>query len=166
MATEGIMHEMAKQTRQAIDEADLVLFIVDGRTGLTSQDKIIAEQLRKTGRKLLLVVNKTEGMVLSVVTAEFHELGLGLPCAISAEHGDNVSELVEVALTGFPQAGENEKQDEHPKIAIGAEPNVGRQRWANVLLGEDRVIAFDQPGTTRSSIYIDFERNGREVYLD
>ncbi len=122
LATEGIMHEMAKQTRQAIDEADLVLFIVDGRTGLTSQDKIIAEQLRKTGRKLLLIVNKTEGMVLSVVTAEFHELGLGLPCAISAEHGDNVSELVEVALTGFPQAGENEKQDEHPKIAIVGRP--------------------------------------------
>ena len=165
MATEGILHEMAKQTRQAIDEADLVLFIVDGRTGLTPQDKIIAEQLRKTGRKLLLVVNKTEGMASSVVTAEFHELGLGLPCAISAEHGDNVSELVEAALAGFPQAGENEKQDEHPKIAIVGRPNVGKSTLVNTLLGEDRVIAFDQPGTTRSSIYIDFERNGRRYTL-
>jgi GTP-binding protein len=165
MATEGILHEMAKQTRQAIDEADLVLFIVDGRSGLTPQDKIIAEQLRKTGRRILLVVNKTEGMASSVVTAEFHELGLGQPCAISAEHGDNVSELVELALLDFPQERENEKPEEQPKIAIVGRPNVGKSTLVNTLLGEDRVIAFDQPGTTRSSIYIDFERNGRKYTL-
>ena len=88
---------MAKQTRLAVDEADIVLFIVDGRKGLAAQDKIIAEQLRKTGRKILLVVNKTEGMP-ATVTAEFHELGLGDPCAVSAVHGDNVNELVELAL--------------------------------------------------------------------
>jgi GTP-binding protein len=165
MATEGILHEMAKQTRQAIDEADLVLFIVDGRSGLTPQDKIIAEQLRKTGRRMLLVVNKTEGMKSSVVTAEFYELGLGEPCAISAEHGDNVSELVELALLDFPQERENEKQEQQPKIAIVGRPNVGKSTLVNALLGEDRVIAFDQPGTTRSSIYIDFERNGRRYTL-
>ncbi|WON72835.1 ribosome biogenesis GTPase Der [Nitrosospira sp. Is2] len=165
MATEGILHEMAKQTRQAIDEADLVLFIVDGRTGLTPQDRIIGEQLRKTGRGILLVVNKTEGMSSSVVTAEFHELGLGQPCAISAEHGDNVSELVELALLDFPQEQEAEKQEEQPKIAIVGRPNVGKSTLVNTLLGEDRVIAFDQPGTTRSSIYIDFERNGRRYTL-
>jgi GTPase len=165
MATEGILHEMAKQTRQAIDEADLVVFIVDGRSGLTPQDKIIAEQLRKTGRRMLLVVNKTEGMKSSVVTAEFHELGLGEPCAISAEHGDNVSELVELALLDFPQERENEKQEQQPKIAIVGRPNVGKSTLVNTLLGEDRVIAFDQPGTTRSSIYIDFERNGRRYTL-
>ena len=165
LATEGILHEMAKQTRQAIDEADTVLFIADGRSGLTPQDKIIAEQLRKTGRKILLVVNKTEGMASSVVTAEFHELGLGQPCAVSAEHGDNVSELVELALLDFPHEGENEKQEEQPKIAIVGRPNVGKSTLVNALLGEDRVIAFDQPGTTRSSIYIDFERNGRKYTL-
>jgi GTP-binding protein len=156
---------MAKQTRQAIDEADMVLFIVDGRSGLTPQDKIIAEQLRKTGRRILLVVNKTEGMTSSVVTAEFHELGLGQPCAIPAEHGDNVSELVELALLDFPLEGESEKQEEQPKIAIVGRPNVGKSTLVNALLGEDRVIAFDQPGTTRSSIYIDFERNGRKYTL-
>ena len=165
LATEGILHEMAKQTRQAIDEADMVLFVVDGRSGLTPQDKIIAEQLRKAGRRILLVVNKTEGMASSVVTAEFHELGLGQPCAVSAEHGDNVSELVELALLDFPHEGENEKQEEQPKIAIVGRPNVGKSTLVNALLGEDRVIAFDQPGTTRSSIYIDFERNGRKYTL-
>ena len=165
LATEGILHEMAKQTRQAIDEADTVLFIADGRSGLTPQDKIIAEQLRKTGRKILLVVNKTEGMASSTVTAEFHELGLGQPCAISAEHGDNVSELVELALLDFPQKQENEKPEEQPKIAIVGRPNVGKSTLVNTLLGEERVIAFDQPGTTRSSIYIDFERNGRSYTL-
>jgi GTP-binding protein len=165
LATEGILHEMAKQTRQAIDEADAVLFIADGRSGLTPQDKIIAEQLRKTGRKILLVVNKTEGMASSVVTAEFHELGLGQPCAISAEHGDNVSELVELALLDFPQEQENKKPEEQPKIAIVGRPNVGKSTLVNTLLGEERVIAFDQPGTTRSSIYIDFERNGRSYTL-
>lgn len=165
MATEGIMHQMALQTRQAIDEADLVLFIVDGRRGLTPQDGIIAEQLRKTGRKIMLVVNKTEGMASSVVTAEFHELGLGEPYSISAEHGDNVTELVNLALTDFPQQQESQKKDQHPKIAIVGRPNVGKSTLVNTLLGEERVIAFDQPGTTRSSIYIDFNRNGRMYTL-
>jgi GTP-binding protein len=163
--TEGILHEMARQTRQAIDEADLVLFIVDGRTGLTPQDRIIAEQLRKTGRKIVLVVNKTEGMASSVVTAEFHELGLGDPCAVSAVHGDNVNELVELALLDFPQPEEDRTKDKHPKIAIVGRPNVGKSTLVNTLLGEERVIAFDQPGTTRNSIYVDFERNGRPYTL-
>lgn len=163
--TEGILHEMAKQTLQAVDEADIVLFIVDGRSGLTPQDKIVAEQLRKSGRKILLVVNKTEGMMSSVVVAEFHELGLGDPCAISAVHGENVNELVELMLHDFPQQQEQERKDEHPKIAIVGRPNVGKSTLVNTLLGEERVIAFDEPGTTRNSIYIDFERNGRTYTL-
>lgn len=162
---EGILHEMAKQTLQAVDEADMVLFIVDGRQGLTAQDKIIAEQLRKTGRKILLVVNKVEGMAASVVTAEFHELGLGEPCGVSAIHGDNVSELVQLALADFPEQHEQEEKDEQPKIAIVGRPNVGKSTLVNTLLGEERVIAFDQPGTTRDSIYIDFERNGHRYTL-
>ncbi len=165
MATEGILHKMAEQTRQAIDEADRVLFIVDARTGLTPHDKVIASQLRKTGRKIILVVNKAEGMASSTVTAEFHELGLGEPCAVSAAHGDNVNDLVELALADFPPPSENEEKDDHPKIAIVGRPNVGKSTLVNTLLGEERVIAFDQPGTTRDSIYIDFNRNGRHYTL-
>ncbi len=162
---EGILHEMAMQTMQAVDEADVVLFIVDARQGLVSQDKIISDQLRKTGRRIVLVVNKTEGMAASVITAEFHELGLGQPCAISAAHGDNVSELVDMALVGFPEQQADEEKDKHPKIAIVGRPNVGKSTLVNTLLGEDRVITFDQPGTTRDSINIDFERNNRHYTL-
>lgn len=160
----GIIHAMAKQTLQAIDEADKVLFIVDGRLGLAAQDKIIAEQLRKTGREILLVVNKTEGMVTAVTIAEFHELGLGEPCAISAMHGDHINDLVEYALSGFVAEAEDE-QTNYPKIAIVGRPNVGKSTLINTLLGEERVIAFDQPGTTRDSIYIDFERHGKNYTL-
>lgn len=162
---DGILHAMAKQTLQAIDEADKVLFIVDGRQGLTSHDKIIAEQLRKMGQNLLLVVNKTEGMATAVVTAEFHELGLGEPCAVSAVHGDNISELVEFALADFPEPVDSDDKEKYPKIAIVGRPNVGKSTLINSLLGEERVIAFDQPGTTRDSIYIDFDRNGKRYTL-
>ncbi len=162
---EGILHEMAMQTMQAVDEADVVLFIVDARQGLVSQDKIISDQLRKTGRRIILVVNKTEGMATSVITAEFHELGLGEPCAISAAHGDNVSELVDMALVDFSERQEDGEIDKHPKIAIVGRPNVGKSTLVNTLLGEDRVITFDQPGTTRDSINIDFERNNRHYTL-
>ncbi len=156
---EGILHAMAKQTLQAVDEADIVLFIVDGRQGVTAHDKIIAEQLRKSGQKILLVVNKTEGMAAAVVTAEFYELGLGEPCAISAMHGEHVKELADWALADFPDTIEETPASKHPKIAIVGRPNVGKSTLINTLLGEERVIAFDQPGTTRDSIYIDFEYN-------
>jgi GTPase len=161
----GILHAMAKQTLQAVDEADRVLFIVDGRQGLAAHDKIIAEQLRKTGRKILLVVNKTEGMATTAVTAEFHELGLGEPCAVSAMHGDNIHELVALALEDFPEPQIEEGKERNPKIAIVGRPNVGKSTLINTLLGEERVIAFDQPGTTRDSIYVDFERNNKQYTL-
>ncbi|SEG10631.1 ribosome biogenesis GTPase Der [Nitrosomonas ureae] len=161
---EGILHAMAKQTIQAIDEADKVLFIVDGRQGLTAHDKIIAEQLRKSGQKILLVVNKTEGMAAAVVTAEFFELGLGDPCAVSAMHGDNIHELADLALADFPEVIE-EFSSKHPKIAIVGRPNVGKSTLINTLLGEERVIAFDQPGTTRDSIYVDFTHKDKQYTL-
>jgi GTP-binding protein len=165
MAEEGILGKMARQTRQAVDESDIVLFLVDGRQGVTSHDKIIADQLRRTGRRIVLAVNKTEGMSAAVVTAEFYELGLGEPCAISAMHGDNVNELIELVLLDFPESDENESQDKHPKVAIVGRPNAGKSTLVNTLLGEDRVIAFDQPGTTRDSIYIDFSHKGRTYTL-
>ncbi|MFZ3017700.1 MAG: ribosome biogenesis GTPase Der [Gallionella sp.] len=166
VAKDGIMYEMAKQSRQAVDEADAVLFLVDGRAGCTPQDAIIAEQLRKTGKPILLLVNKAEGMQRSKVTVEFFELGLGEPIPISSAHGDNVTEVVELALEHFPLEAETEaKEEQKPKLAIVGRPNVGKSTLVNAILGEQRVIAFDQPGTTRDSIYIDFERDGKQYTI-
>ncbi|MBA0902256.1 MAG: ribosome biogenesis GTPase Der [Candidatus Nitrotoga sp.] len=166
VAKEGILYEMAKQTRQAVDEADLVLFLVDGRQGLTPQDRIIADQLRKTGRPMLLLVNKAEGMQRAAVVNEFFELGMGEPLSISSAHGDNVGEMVALALESLPvQAETEEDRSDHPKMAIVGRPNVGKSTLVNAVLGEERVIAFDQPGTTRDSIYIDFERGGGQYTI-
>ncbi|MCP5277349.1 MAG: ribosome biogenesis GTPase Der [Thiobacillus sp.] len=165
VADTGIMAEMAKQTLQAVDEGDVIIFLVDGRAGITPQDKIISERLRRTGRPVFVAVNKAEGMNRGVVCAEFHELGLGEPVAISGAHGEGVRELVELALEYFDDAAEEEGADDHPKIAIVGRPNVGKSTLVNTLVGAERVIAFDQPGTTRDSIYVDFEKNGRPYTL-
>lgn len=166
VAKDGIFHEMARQTLRAIDEADVIVFLVDGRQGMTPQDKVIAQKLRQAPCPVHLVVNKAEGMNPDVVTAEFHELGLGEPLAISSAHGEGVRELMELALTGLaaePEAAEEGAQ--RPRIAIIGRPNVGKSPLVNALVGEERVIAFDQPGTTRDSIYVDFEREGRAYTL-
>ncbi|MEB0032336.1 ribosome biogenesis GTPase Der [Undibacterium sp. RTI2.1] len=170
VAKEGIMHEMAKQTKQAVAEADVVVFIVDGRQGLTPHDKTITDFLRKSGRSVMLVVNKAEGMKYSSVTADFYELGLGDPYVISAAHGDGVTDLVEESLDiAFAQRPpELEEPDDVVrgiKLAIVGRPNVGKSTLVNTLLGEDRVIAFDMPGTTRDSIEIPFERDGKHYTL-
>ncbi len=163
---EGIYHQMARQTRQAVDEADVVLFIVDARAGLTAQDREIGEELRRSGRKVWVIVNKAEGMNSAMSTAEFHALGLGEPLAISAAHGEYVSDLMDLVLADFP-APDREKEDDskHPKIAIVGRPNVGKSTLVNALLGEERVVVFDLPGTTRDSISIDFEREGKRYTL-
>jgi GTP-binding protein len=173
VAKEGIVHEMAKQTRQAIAEADALLFLVDGRQGLTGEDQAIADDLRRAGRPLILAVNKAEGMRHGVVTAEFHELGLGEPVAISSAHGDGVRELVDLLLDRIASPGDATDEDEEPvddgprriKIAIVGRPNVGKSTLVNALLGEERVIVFDMPGTTRDSIHIDFDRGGKPYTL-
>jgi len=170
VAKEGILHEMAKQTKQAVAEADVVIFIVDGRQGLTPHDKTITDFLRKSGRSVMLVVNKAEGMRYTAVTADFYELGMGDPYVISAAHGDGVADLVEESLNiAFAQ---RPPEMEEPvdivrgiKIAIVGRPNVGKSTLVNTLLGEDRVIAFDMPGTTRDSIEIPFERDGKHYSL-
>jgi GTP-binding protein len=169
VAKDGILHEMARQTRQAVEEADIVVFICDGRNGLAPQDKHIADYLRKTGRPIYLVVNKAEGMKYSAVAADFYELGLGDPRAISAAHGDGVTEMINEALdkayADQPEESAEEAEKHGVKIAIVGRPNVGKSTLVNTLLGEDRVIAFDMPGTTRDSIYIDFERGGKKYTL-
>ncbi len=165
----GIMHAMAKQTRQAIAESDVVIFLVDGREGLTAQDKAIADLLRRSGRPVVLAVNKSEGLAPERVTAEFHELALGDPLPISSAHGENVRDLVEIALARCPaqSADENPAVDDSSrvKVAIVGRPNVGKSTLVNTLLGEERVIAFDEPGTTRDALYLDFDRSGRQYTL-
>ena len=170
VAKEGIMHEMAKQTKQAVAEADVVVFIVDGRQGLTPHDKTITDFLRKSGRPVLLVVNKAEGMKYTTVTADFYELGMGDPYVISAAHGDGVLDLVNEALDQAENSRpvdieETEATQRGIKLAIVGRPNVGKSTLVNTLLGEDRVIAFDMPGTTRDSIEIPFERDGKHYTL-
>lgn len=165
LAKDGIMHQMARQTEQAIDEADVVVFVVDGRSGVTALDKEIANRLRKSGRNVLLAVNKSEGMNHGIVVADFHELGLGQPLPISAAHGEGVRALIELALEHYPDLAEGETTSDVVKVAIVGRPNVGKSTMINALLGEDRVIAFDQPGTTRDAIEVDFERAGRQYTL-
>ncbi len=154
----GILYEMARHTLQAVDEADAIIFLVDGRTGLTPQDQIIANHLRKSTRPVYLVVNKGEGANQSVLAAEFYELSLGEPIVISGAHGDGVYHLMESVLEDFPDE-EEEKTNQHPTFAIIGRPNVGKSTLVNTILGEERVIAFDMAGTTRDSIHIDFVRD-------
>lgn len=164
-AKEGIVHEMARQAEAAIAEADVLLFVVDVRSGLTPQDKVIADLLRRSGRPILLAANKGEGMNRDVVAAEFFELGCGEPYVISSSHGEGVRELVELALARFPDKVEGEDENTGPRVAIVGRPNVGKSTFINTLLGEERVIAFDMPGTTRDAIEVPFEKNGKHYTL-
>jgi GTP-binding protein len=127
---------------------------------------VIADELRRTGRRIHLVVNKAEGMAPAVATAEFHALGVGEPLAVSAAHGEGISDLMDVVLAEFPESPEAAgARDTHPKIAIVGRPNVGKSTLANTLLGEERVIVLDEPGTTRDAIYVDFERGDKRYTL-
>jgi GTP-binding protein len=162
---QGVFVEMAKQVRAAIAESDVVVFVTDAREGLVPQDRAIAEELRRTGRRVLVAVNKTEGMNHEIAMAEFHELGLGAPHAISAEHGEGVSDLVETALAGFPSEEEREEADGAVRIAIVGRPNAGKSTLVNMLVGEERVVTFDQPGTTRDAIDVELVLKGRRYVL-
>ena len=165
-AREGIYAQMARQAEQAMAEADAVIFMVDARAGLTPGDRQIAERLRKLRSNVFVAVNKAEGMQSDTAVAEFHELGLGSPAAISGAHGEGVSELVDLALSAFPEKSEREEPEKgHPRVAIVGRPNVGKSTLINALVGEERVIAFDQPGTTRDPIEVPFERAGRRYTL-
>ena len=166
VAKDGIFHLMARQTLQAIDEADAVVFLVDGREGLTGHDRAVAEVLRRSGRPVTVAVNKAEGMKRAVAVAEFHELGLGEPWPVSSAHGEAVHDLMEHVLAPFPTEAEAEEEaPSHPRIAVIGRPNVGKSTLINRLLGEERLITFDQPGTTRDSIEVPFQRGGRDYTL-
>lgn len=168
-ADSGIYQEMAKQTRQAVAEADVVVFVVDARAGLSGQDHDIANFLRKLGKPCLLVANKAEGMQEGAQLTEFYELGLGQVLPVSAAHGQGIRSLVEVALEPLNLPDEDEPDsdaDEHViKLAVAGRPNVGKSTLINTWLGEERLVAFDLPGTTRDAISVPFERNGQRFEL-
>jgi GTP-binding protein len=168
-AEEGIYVEMRRQAEQAIAESDAVIFLVDGRAGLTPGDRQIAGKLRRLTSPVYLAVNKVEGMQSDTAVAEFHELGLGDPAAIASAHGQGVNELMDLALSTFnfdePSSEEDDAARGHPRVAIVGRPNVGKSTLINALVGEERVIAFDKPGTTRDPIEVPFERAGRRYTL-
>jgi GTPase len=172
----GIVREMAKQTRQAVAEADAVIFVVDVRAGVSAHDHEIAKYLRVAGKKVLLAVNKAEGMADSPHLAEFHELGLGEPLAVSAAHGQGIGALAEAALaaalgdaapgdSGDEQLRSSDEADVPIRLAVAGRPNVGKSTLINAWLGEERLVAFDQPGTTRDAIVVPFERAGTRFDL-
>jgi GTP-binding protein len=165
-APEGVFVEMARQAAQAIAESDAVVFVVDARAGLTPADRAIAQRLRESRVAVSVAVNKSEGMAPESAAAEFHELGLGAPAAISASHGEGIKALMDAVLARFPEeAAAGEPDEGHPRVAIVGRPNVGKSTLVNALVGEERVIAFDQPGTTRDPIEVPFERGGRRYTL-
>jgi GTP-binding protein len=163
---EGIYAEMARQTEQAIVEADSVVLVTDARAGLAAGDRAIAEKLRRLKSRVWVAANKSEGLEPDIATAEFHELGLGAPHPISASHGSGVSDLIDVVLADFPNKKEEEKKEQnHPRVAVVGRPNVGKSTLVNALAGEERVIAHGEPGTTRDAIEVPFTSGGRRYTL-
>lgn len=168
-ATSGIFKEMARQTRQAVAEADVVIFVVDAREGISAQDYEIAKYLRRLGKPCLLAANKAEGMLDGTRLVDFFELGLGQVHALSAAHGQGIREIVDLALAPLnlpdPDDEDLEREPGVIKLAVAGRPNVGKSTLINTWLGEERLVAFDLPGTTRDAISVPFERNGQKFEL-
>ena len=166
---EGIHELMVDQTIRALQEADVAMIMVDGRSGLTAADEHVAELARKHAKKTFLVVNKSEGLDQDIAGGEFHGLGMGEPLAVSAAHGDRISALMDLVLADFEEAEEDETSEDDDdfelRIAVVGRPNVGKSTLINRLVGEDRLVVFDQPGTTRDSVSVPFERNDRKYEL-
>ncbi|MBL8265429.1 ribosome biogenesis GTPase Der [Steroidobacter sp.] len=164
---QGVEQQMVKQALRAVEEADRVLFLVDSRSGITPDDHYIAQTLRKLGKKVFLAANKAEGVDSATAGADFYALGLGEPRAISAQHGDNVRSLVEEALEGIvlPEGAAAAGGQDDIRVAVIGRPNVGKSTLINRLLGEERLISFDQPGTTRDAVFVPFERDGHTYTL-
>jgi GTP-binding protein len=164
----GIEEHMAGQTVRALEEADAAIVMVDARDGLTAADEHVADLARRHAKRVWLAVNKAEGLDAAVASSEFHSLGIGAPHAVSAAHGDHVSALIEAVLDEFEVEAdepEQEADDEELRIAVIGRPNVGKSTLVNRLLGEERLVVFDQPGTTRDSVAVPFERNDRKYVL-
>ncbi len=164
----GIQEAMVGQSVRALQEADAAIIMVDGRSGLTAADEHVASLARKHARKTWLAVNKAEGLDADLASGEFHGLGLGEPIAVSAAHGDRIAALMDAVLSDFEADSPDDDVDDDDKelrIAVIGRPNVGKSTLANRLLGEERLVVFDQPGTTRDSVAVPFERNDRKYLL-
>ena len=163
----GIEAQMAGQSLVAIEEADAVLFMVDAREGLNAADQALAKHLRQRNKAFHLVVNKIDGLDEDVALSDFYTLGVESVFAIAASHGRGVRSMIEQVLAGFPVEDEapRDARPDSIRVAVVGRPNVGKSTLVNRLLGEERVVVFDQPGTTRDSIYIDYERDGRQYTL-
>ena len=168
-AVTGIYKEMARQTRQAVAESDVVIFVVDARAGISAQDYDIASYLRKLGKPTVLAANKAEGLPEGTQVSEFFELGLGEMLAVSASHGQGMRMLVDLALAplNLPDPSESIEQEDPAviKLAVAGRPNVGKSTLINTWLGEERLVAFDLPGTTRDAISVPFEHAGQQFEL-
>jgi len=167
-AETGIIKEMAKQTRQAVAESDVVIFVVDAREGLSAQDHDIASFLRRLGKPCLLVANKAEGMTQGIQLTEFYELGFGEVIPVSAAHGQGTRSLIELALEplNLPELDDEPEVDDGTiRLAVAGRPNVGKSTLINVWLGEERLIAFDMPGTTRDAISVPFTKDEQKYEL-
>ena len=168
-ASSGIFKEMARQTQQAVAEADVVVFVVDARSGLSAQDHDIARYLRRLGKPCVLAANKAEGMKQGAQLSEFYELGLGEVFPVSAAHGQGIRSLVDLALEPLqlPDLEDDATEDANSaiKLAVAGRPNVGKSTLINTWLGEERLVAFDLPGTTRDAITVPFERKGQKFEL-
>jgi len=164
---EGIAEITVEQTVRALQEADVAVIMVDGRSGLTAADQHVAELARKHAKRTWLAVNKSEGLDAAIASSDFHGLGLGEPIAVSAAHGDRIGAMMDDILSSFEAAEpeEDAEDDRELRIAIIGRPNVGKSTLANRLLGEERMVVFDQPGTTRDSVAVPFERNDRKYLL-
>lgn len=162
----GIEAQMREQTERAVEEADRLVFLADARAGLTPQDHFVARELRRSGKPVFLAINKAEGLDSDVVAADFHALALGDPIAISASHHDGCDDLMDRVLEGFVASASDEPSETGEiRIAVIGRPNVGKSTLVNRLIGEERVIASDMPGTTRDRIFVPFERDGRKFML-
>jgi len=163
----GVERLMAAQTLKAVAEADRVLLLVDARAGCTPEDLHVADVLRRSGKAVLVVANKSESLDPDLAGADFHQIGFGRPVAISAAHGEGLAELVEQALGDLPPADVPADDDavDGIRVAVVGRPNVGKSTLINRLLGEERLLAFDEPGTTRDTVRVPFERDGQRYTL-
>ncbi|HQR48737.1 MAG TPA: ribosome biogenesis GTPase Der [Steroidobacteraceae bacterium] len=167
--TQGVERLMAEQTLKAVEEADRVLLVVDARQGCVPADHHVADVLRRSGRPVIVAANKAESLDPEIAGVDFHQLGFGAPAAVSAAHGEGVEDLLQRALEGLPEPAPAADADATTgaeiRVAVVGRPNVGKSTLINRLLGEERLVAFDQPGTTRDTVFVPFERDAQRYVL-